>query len=302
MTRTAVVLGGTGYLGQGIGELLAAHEFQVVPLGRTEFDVLAQPIAALTELLSGADVVVNAAGALWQVTDEQMAAANAVLVQRLLEAVRRQARPARVVQLGSVYEYGPGHAGPVRESTPEHPETVYGRTKLAATEAMRHWPGSGVVLRCSTVVGARAPRAGLLGSVAHRLATPPADPAAPQVLELPTLRGTVDVLDLRDLGAAVLAAANVPAAAPGVEVVNIASGAAVPIEFAVRRLIEVSGVAVQVVCTGGGGSPRAASGAPPISIEKARRYLGWAPRFGLDDALRALWRYTSEARTGASNT
>ncbi|WP_167462353.1 NAD-dependent epimerase/dehydratase family protein [Nocardia brasiliensis] len=302
MTRTAVVIGGSGYLGRGIGEFLAAHGWRVVPVGRAEFDVAAAPIAALTELLSGAELVVNAAGALWQVSDAQMVTANTVLMQRLLDAVTALPRPAMVVQLGSVYEYGSGHGGTVDESTPPRPETAYGRTKLAATEALRRWPGDGVVLRCSTVIGARAPRAGLLGSIAHRLAELSVEDAVPRVLELPALRGSVDVLDLRDLGAAVLAAANAPAAAADAAVVNIASGAAVPVEFAVHRLIELSGVAVRLVGVGGAGSPRAAAGAPPISIERAYRRLGWAPRFALDDTLRALWRYTSEARTGASNT
>ncbi|WP_191094026.1 NAD-dependent epimerase/dehydratase family protein [Nocardia colli] len=162
MARTAVLIGGSGYVGGGIGRTLTARGYTVVSVGRAEFDVLARPVAELTELLGGVDLVVNAAGALWQVTDQEMVAANIVLVQRLLSAIDAMARPAPLIQLGSAYEYGVAQAGGSRgvdEPTPPRPESAYGRTKLAATECLTRWPGRGVVLRCSTVVGAerRAP-------------------------------------------------------------------------------------------------------------------------------------------------
>lgn len=305
MARTAVLIGGTGYLGGGIGRILTAHGIAVISVGRAEFDVLTRPIAALTRLLAGADLVVNAAGALWQATDQQMEVANIVLVQRLLDAVDAMDRPVPIVQLGSVYEYGAApHGRSVDESASPRPQSAYGRSKLAATECLTRWHGPGVVLRCSTVVGARAPRASLLGSVAHRLAEPVANPTGPSILELPPLGGTVDVLDLRDLGAAVLAADRWLSrdTAAAVDIVNVASGVRVPVEYAVQRLVELSALPVRVVSAEGPGSPRAtANGAPSISIEKAYRQWGWSPRFDLDDALRELWRYTSEARTGTGN-
>ncbi|MEV6557641.1 NAD-dependent epimerase/dehydratase family protein [Nocardia sp. NPDC051756] len=307
MARTAVLIGGSGYVGGGIGRALTARGFTVVSVGRAEFDVLARPVAELTELLGGADLVVNAAGALWQVTDQEMVAANIVLVQRLLNAIDAMARPAPLVQLGSAYEYGVAQADGSRgvdEPTPPRPESAYGRTKLAATECLIRWHGRGVVLRCSTVVGAGAPRASLFGSVAHRLADLTADPAAALVLELPTLRGTVDLLDLRDLGAAVLAADRRLAGqhAPGVDIVNIASGNPVRVDTAVYRLIELSGLPVRVITTERPELARSSTaGAPPIRIEKAARWLGWSPRFGLDDTLHALWRSASSDRITLGN-
>ncbi|MFI9505120.1 NAD-dependent epimerase/dehydratase family protein [Nocardia sp. NPDC052566] len=303
LSRTAVLIGGSGYLGGGIGRTLAAQGFAVVPVGRAEFDILARPVAKLTELLAGADLVVNAAGAWWQVGDQEMVAANVVLVQRLVDAIDALVRQVPLVHIGSAYEYGVAQVDgshSVDESTPPQPESAYGRAKLAATECLTRWGGRGVVLRCSTVVGAGAPRTSLFGSVAHRLADLAARPATAPVLELPTLRGTVDVLDLRDLAAAVLAADRWLSSerAPGVDIVNIASGNPVRVDRAVHRLIELSALPVRVVTTEGTESSRASTaGAPGIRIEKAARRLGWSPRFDLDDALYALWRYTSEARS-----
>ncbi|PXX59756.1 nucleoside-diphosphate-sugar epimerase [Nocardia tenerifensis] len=299
MTRTAVLIGGSGYVGGGIGRALTARGFAVVSVGRARFDLLARPVAELTELLACADLVVNAAGALWRASDREMADSNVVLVRRLVEAIDAMARPVPLIHIGSAYEYGVAQAGGARgvdEPTPPRPVSAYGRTKLAATECLSRWGGSAVVLRCSTVIGAGAPRASLFGSVAHRLADLAAHPGARQVLELPTLRGTVDVLDLRDLGSAVLAAdrwlSRHPA--PGVDIVNIASGNPVRVDRAVQRLIELSALRVRVVTAErpnvSGGS---ANGAPRIRITKAAQTLGWTPRFGVDDALHALWSYTS---------
>src|SRR6185369_5015628 len=130
----------------GVGRRPAAH-----PPGRLVCTDLTE--ADIGGLLAEVrpDVVVNAAGAVWNPTSAQLVASNAVLVNRLLAALAASGRRPRLVQLGSSKEYGPG---PVGVATPEdrlpRPASAYGRTKLHATravlEAARRGAVDGVVL------------------------------------------------------------------------------------------------------------------------------------------------------------
>ncbi|UNO40773.1 NAD(P)-dependent oxidoreductase [Streptomyces sp. MST-110588] len=302
----ALVLGGTGYLGRAVCAGLRDTGHRVVALARragpVPADCTAVPVdlsAATTPELRGLlarfrpSLVVNAAGALWEVTDRDMERANTEAVRRLVGALGEvPGRRPRLVHLGTVYEYGTPDAGraAVDENTPERPTTPYGRTKLAGTRIVTEAVAAGRidarVLRLSTVIGPHAPRGSLFGMLAARLR------ARPDVLGVPELEGRRDLVDLRDVVDAVLAAARTRDRTP---VLNIAAGRLVPLERAVRDLVRISGVPVECVPQprraprrGPGGDSR------PIGIEAARRALGWTPRRTLHDSLAALWEGSNE--------
>jgi nucleoside-diphosphate-sugar epimerase len=237
-------------------------------------------------------VVVNAAGALWGATQEEMVASNVTLAGRLARALARLAVPPRLVHLGSVYEYGSQPPGAeLCEDTRPNPQAGYARTKLRGTEQALRAPNA-VVLRVSTAVGPGAPAQSLFGLVARRLV------AGGAMLELPALPGERDFVHVADVADAVLAAARAPAASG---VLNIGGGTLTPVRALVDRLIAISGVPVAVTTRPDDEGPRRDAGiaANRVVIDAARRVVGWAPRRTLTDALCALWRET--VRTSGAN-
>jgi NDP-hexose 4-ketoreductase len=298
-TGAAVVLGGTGFVGRHLCAALRRHGYRVVAVSRRpgiepagcavrHVDLATAATEQLVELLAEAraEVVVNAAGAVWGASDDDLRTGNVTVVDNLLAAAGPE---VRLIHLGSAYEYGaqPPEAS-VREDSTPHPVTLYARTKLAGSERVLAAAAdrSAVVLRLSTVVGPGAPVASLFGSIAWRLAN--AEPAdRPFRLELPPLAGKRDFLDVRDVADAVLQAARKPAVTG---VVNIGSGRLVPVRAAVDRLIELSGVPVAVSVKPSSGPRRDAGiGSLTMCIDAARSRLGWIPRRDLTDALSALW-------------
>jgi nucleoside-diphosphate-sugar epimerase len=244
-------------------------------------DTLASALAPLRPAL-----VVNAAGAVWDVTDDQLVTGNVVVADRVVVAVATLPRPARLVHLGSVYEYG-GHPDRPRltEDLPPRPVSRYSQTKLIGTQLVMRAAAAGrvdaVVLRLTLASGPYAPRHGLLGGLARQLAE------RPDVLRLPPIHGTRDIVDARDVAGAVLCAAAAPQPPP---VVNIGSGTGTRLTDAVELLIEISGCEAPIVRTPEPAVRRDAGiGDQPLDIGLARRRLGWAPVRTLPDTLRALW-------------
>ncbi|MFJ9430304.1 NAD-dependent epimerase/dehydratase family protein [Streptomyces sp. NPDC101490] len=309
-----VVLGATGFLGRHLCVAFRSAGLRVTGISRglpggsaappverwEHLDPLREPPDRLARLLdeTGADTVVNAAGQVWGVAPEQQEAANADLVGRLLDAVASVPGRPRLIQLGTVHEYGPGTAGrPFAEDRPEAPDTAYGRTKLRATravlDAVRTSGADGVVLRVANVCGAGAPTGSLLGSLAARLAAHRGP--GPMEWDLAPATAWRDFVDAVDVAEAVVACARAPRALVTGRVVNVGSGRAVLVQDVVDRLVELSGVPVRRSAAarpepgaGPGGSASSAAAWQALDVTLARRVLEWRPRRGLDDSLRAL--------------
>ncbi|MFF8595154.1 NAD-dependent epimerase/dehydratase family protein [Streptomyces sp. NPDC015220] len=316
MTGTSVVvLGATGFLGRHLCDAFETAGARVTAVSRglcggsappsaqrrEHLDPLREPPDRLTRLLDdvAADTVVNAAGQLWGATPEQQEAANADLVGLLLDAVAAAPRRPRLVQLGTVHEYGPGtDRRPFAEDHPPQPDTTYGRTKLRAArtvlDAVEASGTDGVVLRISNVCGAGAPAGSLLGFLAARLTAHRGRPG-PMELDLPPATAWRDFVDARDVADAVVACARAPRARVAGRVVNVGSGRAVLVEDVVNRLVELSGVQVRrtaaaapVPSAGRGGSANSAAAWQALDVTLAEQLLQWRPRRGLDDSLRSL--------------
>ena len=238
----AVVLGGSGYVGAGVCTRLHAAGYHVLAVGRrppdpgnpwaaTVLDFVEAAPAELAGLLAGAapELVVNAAGAVWDCTEEQMGRLNRDLVARLLTALAGRPEPARLVQLGSVHEYGAQPAATrLVESAPAEPITPYGRTKLQGTELVLDAAAAGrvpgVVLRVTNVLGVGAPAVSLAGRVAAQLARA-ARAGTRAELSLSPLHAERDFVDVRDVAEAVLRAARAPVVG---QLINVGSGQPVP--------------------------------------------------------------------------
>ncbi|WP_433538850.1 NAD-dependent epimerase/dehydratase family protein [Micromonospora sp. CA-249363] len=302
--RRVVVLGGTGFLGRPICRALADAGHTVFAVARTPreigpgvdvraLDLAAADVDEITALLRDLepDVVINSAGGMWGLNDAQMLAVNVTLVERLIEAAGRLPGRVRVVQLGSVHEYG---LVPVDTSMTEGlrpaPVMPYGEFKLRCTtavaEADRSGRIEGVTLRVGNVIGAGQPGHSLLGVVAGRLRD--AERAGERArLELAPLGSRRDFVGLSDVVAAVLLATTRPAAAG--HVINIGRGVAASARDMVQLLIDVSEVPTDLVEAERTGP--AETSWQRLDVGLAAEVLGWSPSDDLHTEMKQLWEH-----------
>jgi nucleoside-diphosphate-sugar epimerase len=215
------------------------------------------------------------------------------LVERLVDAVRVLPWRPRLVQLGTVHEYGAVAYG--SRATEDHsvaPVTPYGRIKAAASRVVLDAAGAGaidgVVLRVSNAVGPGIARGSLFGTVAAELLE--AARTGPRRLELRPMVAERDFVDVRDVGDALLRSATAPVTG---RVLNIGSGKAARVRALVHDLVAIGGAPLHVVeraADGAEATPRAGGSEwTELDTTLARELLGWRAAHTAQDALRALW-------------
>ncbi|MFR9751937.1 NAD-dependent epimerase/dehydratase family protein [Nocardia sp. 004] len=299
----ALVLGATGFVGRHICTAMRADGFETGEVARrrpdmppegpfTTLDLGTAAPETIGELIDSyrPDVVVNTVGSIWGRSDEQMWSAAAEPVRRLIAALGGCTHRPWLVHLGSVLEYGPIVEG--QQAGADHslarPASAYGEAKLAATEAVLDAVAAGtvdaVVLRIANVTGPGTPAVSLLGIVAQRLLAA-ADSDTPPEITLDALVAHRDYVDVRDVAAAVVAAARVRR--PGA-VFDIGRGAAISVRELVTMLIAVSGSGARLVERARTPDP-AASNWTKVDIEPARLELGWRPEVSLRESVEAFW-------------
>jgi dTDP-6-deoxy-L-talose 4-dehydrogenase [NAD(P)+] len=310
MQRVAV-LGGTGFVGRPVCQALRdlGHEVVVVARGAqprdqptrvTALDLATAGVDEITDLFRREEItaIVNAAGGMWGLTDEQMIDANVTLVQNVIAGAGALPHPPRFVQLGSVHEYGLVPIGTsITEETPARPVNAYAELKLrctnAVTEATSLGRVDGVSLRIGNVTGAGQPRVSLLGMVAEQLWEAYRD-GRPAVLRLGPLGSLRDFINLSDAVDAIVTALTV-AALPG-RIFNIGAGKATSARDMVRLLIEVSAVPTELIEAEAPVSSE--STWQRMRIDKARHLLGWSPSGDLSDGIKKLWEHRADNSGG----
>ncbi|MEU0202717.1 MULTISPECIES: NAD(P)-dependent oxidoreductase [unclassified Streptomyces] len=296
---TVAVLGATGCVGRSVCDELLRTGHRVLAVARhpaphtrphafVPLDVAGTAPERLAALLDrhGVTAVINATGG-WGTTVEEMRRAHIDLLERLVDGCAATSRRLRIVQLGSIHEYGPVPDGVlIDEHREPGPLTPYGLTKRTGSEHLlaqtRAGRVDGVVLRAVNVCGPHTTTASFLGAVVARLrALGPGD-----VLSLDVADARRDFVDVRDLARAAVAAVHAPVTGL---VVNIGRGEAVPMRDLVQALFDAAGVdassarlnSAEVASKGGGWTC--------ADIRFAAQVLGWRPTIPLDASVRAMW-------------
>jgi dTDP-6-deoxy-L-talose 4-dehydrogenase [NAD(P)+] len=300
LTNTAV-LGGTGFIGRALCRALAEQGHRVLAVARRarpvgpdvtvrELDLAAAGADQIVDLLAGDDieVVVNAAGGMWGLTEQEMFAANVTLVDRLIEALSR--RRSRLVQIGTVHEYGVTPIGTsITERTVPDPVMPYGALKLRCTSAITAAARSGridaLTLRIGNIVGPGQPGTSLLGVVAGQLHAAD-DAGTPAVLDLGPLGSLRDFVGLTDAVDAIVAAVTTPVT--GHPVINIGRGVAASARDMVRLLVDASRVPTQLNEAPAAGSETTWQ---QMDIALARDVLRWSPIHELSKEMKELWEH-----------
>lgn len=304
-----LLFGATGFLGGHVLAALAADPaFSVLASGRSgpppgepfhglvapprliggpRLDLATAGPAQLASVLwkAAPDVVLNCAG----VTEGDataMAAGNVVAVANLVAALDAYDRPVRLVHLGSAAEYGAVPAGrPVPETYPAQPGSAYGMSKLAGTEivlAARRRGRTATVLRVFNPIGPGTP-AGLLPGRLVRVLQRAAATGEPA--RLGRLDGYRDFVDVRDIAAAVRAAATAKEGLPGV--LNVGSGRATALRDLAASAARAVGVPPPL--EDGAGSGRSATVTwQQADIGATVATLRWRPTYPVPASLRDM--------------
>ncbi len=160
------VTGARGFIGRHLKRFLAQRDHDVVAIDRDDWDLTSQ--ASPAALLNGCDAVVHLAALVHvrgRSTDDQfirtMVETNVRGTERLARAAADQGA-FRFVFMSSAAVFARGNGTAViDEDSPLRPETPYGRSKLAAEEALqaisRDTGLVSVALRPPLVYGAAAP-------------------------------------------------------------------------------------------------------------------------------------------------
>jgi nucleoside-diphosphate-sugar epimerase len=292
MTRV-LLFGANGFIGGHVARALR-QDSRVSELrtpGRVVCDLVASDVDELAELLRSErpGVVVNCTGRLSGAAHD-LIQANTAVTAKLIEAIARVAPGTRLVRLGSAAEYGiVRHPHAVAEDDPARPLSAYGVSHLAGTRLVQLASAvgevDGVVLRVFNPIGPGLREDSMLGRAA-RLIRQAQRTGARQVFMGP-LSAWRDFVDVRDLAAAVCAAAFAPSVDE--RLVNIGSGRAVQCQQAMEMLAATAEFDGEILQHAPVPARSKAVDWMLADISRAGTMLRWAPVHGLDESIKATW-------------
>jgi nucleoside-diphosphate-sugar epimerase len=166
-----LVTGGSGFLGSYVAEGLAAlgHTVRALVRPRSDKKILErlpgvefapgaiEDRASLDVAVRGVDAVIHVAGLVKARSPAEFFAVNTGGTKNLLDAVQANAKDLRrFVYVSSLAAVGPSEDGkPVSDTAPPRPVTQYGRSKLAAEEAVLAARDRVTVIRPPLIYGPR---------------------------------------------------------------------------------------------------------------------------------------------------
>jgi nucleoside-diphosphate-sugar epimerase len=290
---TVLLLGSTGFIGAHVQAALLRSKrvSRVVSAGRADLDLMYSSTTRITDYVTntGADVLVDCTGRL-DGSPSELLQIHAVATARLLEALAACNRRVRFVRLGSAGEYGQTRRGTsIREDDPARPVSAYGMSHLAATHlvrlAHRRMGTDAVSLRVFNPIGQGASGNSVLTRAAEQIRA--ARNEGRDSITLGNLDAWRDLVDVRDVANAVVAAVTMPGPLP--PVLNIGSGSAIQMREAVELLCAAAGFTGTLHEEGIGTARSAGVDWTLANVNLAGHALGWHPRVTLHQSLRSVW-------------
>jgi nucleoside-diphosphate-sugar epimerase len=291
-----LVTGGSGFLGRHLLDRLGREPVEVVAIGRQptagrfvradllDFEELRRTLAELSPSL-----VFHLAGKTPPAGAAALDRVNRVATSCLLEELTRLGRPVRIVVVGSAAELGPVPVDclPVGEDYLCHPETDYGQSKLAATEAAlaAKPPIETIVARVFNPIGPGTPPDQSLGRFTQLLL----EGHGAATLDVGSLESRRDFIDARDVAEAMVALAV--RARPGLY--HVGTGESRSVREGLDRLIRLSGREVRVEVDATRPTGPADSRA---DIRRIRAETGWTPRISFERSVDDLWAAARDGR------
>jgi UDP-glucose 4-epimerase len=288
--------GASGFVGSCILETLLQRGHQVAVLARDPSAARLLPYAGRIQVLKGSmesaeawlfglhelapDAVIHAAWSGLHGEERQSPAQDAQVVQSLaLQRWSAEAGCEHFVSLGSQAEYGPLHA-PADENSPKHPDSGYGRAKVALWQGMQaqaeRLGQRALWVRLFSAYGPGDDPRWILPSVARQLLAG----------ERPSLGACTQGWDyVYGLDAAEALVLLMEKRAEGDY--NLGSGEAPPLRQTLERLRDLIDPALPL---GFGERPSAPGQTTLLQAVTAKlcAATGWAPRTSLDEGLKAL--------------
>jgi GDP-4-dehydro-6-deoxy-D-mannose reductase len=206
----------------------------------------------------------------------------------LLEAAAEASPSATILVTGSAEVYGAPTQDPVTETAPVRPANAYGATK-AAQEALALAIGASkglktVVTRSFNHIGPGQRPSFVAPAFARQLRDISVGRQDP-IIRVGNLAPVRDFTDVRDV---VAAYRLLVAGGHHGEPVNVASGTGLSIRDLLTRLVDISGVLVEVAVD----PARVRPNDPPRIVgdgSRLRALTGWSPSYTLDETLRDIW-------------
>jgi GDP-4-dehydro-6-deoxy-D-mannose reductase len=232
------------------------------------------------------DFVIHTAGKTPPASDDELFQANFWSTIRLLNALRKVKRPARVVVAGSAAELGPVKAAdlPVGEEYACQPMTSYGRSKWMATVSAlaEAAPLDVMVARIFNPIGPGLPESQAFGRFAGELLSLGGDPLPLVVGRLDARR---DFIDVRDAARAMVALAF---QGGGGRVYHVGTGRSRAVQEGLDELVRLSGRTVRVCVDPRLSSPRD-PGDSRARIDRIVSETSWQPLVPFEQTIGDLW-------------
>ncbi|HEU4966002.1 MAG TPA: NAD(P)-dependent oxidoreductase [Candidatus Saccharimonadales bacterium] len=284
-----LIIGANGFVGRGVSEAARGQGHEVFETYRQSADIpidLSHPESIVSVMRSvRPDVVINAAGVLPPGDVRQNPAFSANMIRAIHESGHI---PKQIIVSGSAAEYGVVDAAnlPVNEDLPAHPTNDYGKSKAEETtialQLGAEYGLSVVVARIFNPIGpnmqARFLTSRLLAQIDE------CRRGKRQNIEIGRRDACRDYLDVRDLGAAIVAIA---AGNPQYTVYNVGSGRKMSNGELADLLVQYSQISPvpSIIETQDQPEPPAASQA---DISRLQEDFGWRPEYSLEQTVKDI--------------
>lgn len=236
------------------------------------------------------DYVIHLAGTFGTNDSQEIYKVNVLSATALLEAVRVHKSDAVVIIAGSAAEYGKvtDTQLPITEENLCQPVTVYGLSKLLATQAAFYYHRAHslnvMIVRPFQLIGKGVTSRLAPGAFAEQLKRAISDGS--NVIKVGNLKSSRDFLDVHDAVKAIWMLCQKPSAG---QIFNLCSGKLTKIADLLEEMIKCSGMKIRIEVDSSRLRGNADVSAVEGSFEKINKHCGWVPITSLQESITSMF-------------